>query len=115
MAYMSNLLTHDRWAVVRVTGTADDRRMPALRAQLDQAVDRHPRVAVDLSGCRLTGTRWMSVLLGAGRRAHDRGHLFAVVSPPPHAARLCLPVLARGGRLLLCEHTEQLPRLERPH
>jgi anti-anti-sigma regulatory factor len=112
MAYMSSLLAHGRWTVVRVTGIVDDWRMPALRAQLADAVDVCPRVAVDLSGCRLTGTRWMGVLLEAGRRAHDRGHLFAVVSPRPHATRLCLPVLARGGRLLLCWSMEQLPKLE---
>lgn len=109
MACMSNLPTHGRWTIVRVTGTVDDRRMPALRTRLADAVDVLPRVAVDLSGCRLTGTRWMSVLLEAARRAHDHGHLFAVVSPRPHATRLCLPVLARGGRLLLCESAEQLP------
>ncbi|MGR6918599.1 STAS domain-containing protein [[Actinomadura] parvosata] len=112
MAYISSLLTHGHWSVLRVAGTVDDRRVPALRAQLDEAVDTRPRVAVDLTGCRLTGTRWMSVLLGAAHRAHERGHLFAVVSPRPHAARLCLPVLARGGRLLLCESAEHLPKLK---
>ncbi|MEV0612152.1 STAS domain-containing protein [Nonomuraea sp. NPDC050404] len=112
MLCTSHTQTQGRWTVIRVSGTAGDRLMPALRVQLAQAVAVHPRVAVDLSGCRLTGTRWMSILLEAAHLAPEHGHLFAVVSPRPHADRLCLPVLARGGRLLLCESTDQLAGLE---
>ncbi|MCK2217957.1 hypothetical protein MF672_029810 [Actinomadura sp. ATCC 31491] len=98
-----------RWTVVRLLGCVDDQRALALRARLFRAVDACPQVAADLSGCRVTGTRWIGVLLDAGERARAHRHAFAVISPRPHAVRLCLPVLARGGRLLLCESADELP------
>nr|SBO96067.1 hypothetical protein BN4615_P5583 [Nonomuraea gerenzanensis] len=96
-----------------ITGVLDDSRVTALRTWLNEAVAAHRAVAVDLSGGRLTGTRWMAVLLEAERRARACRHAFAVVSPKAEAARLCLPVLARGGRLVLCQSLAELPPLSR--
>ncbi|MEW9556154.1 STAS domain-containing protein [Nonomuraea sp. NPDC050783] len=109
MALALQTQTQGYWTLVRFLGAVDDKRVLALRVRLLRVVEHHPRVAADLSGCRVTGTRWMSVLLDVGERARACGHTFAVISPRPHAVRLCLPVLARGGRLLLCESAEQLP------
>ncbi|GID27691.1 STAS domain-containing protein [Paractinoplanes brasiliensis] len=69
-------------AVVRVTGRVDLRVVPALRSTLENAVELHPYVIVDLTAARDLGTVGVGVLRRARTAARRRrGDLLIAAAP----------------------------------
>jgi anti-sigma B factor antagonist len=71
---------HAGWHVMSVRGEIDLYTAPALRDALMSAIeDDGDRLAVDLTGVRFMDSMGLGVLIGARRRATERGGGFALV------------------------------------
>ena len=76
------------FAIVALQGEADLHTAPILRDGLEEAIESDDNVVVDLSGVSFVDSMMLSVLLGASRRAHQRGTEVRIVVDDPHVRRI---------------------------
>ncbi len=77
------------FAIVALQGEADLHTAPILRDGLEEAIESDDKVVVvDLSGVSFVDSMMLSVLLGASRRAHQRGTEVRIVVDDPHVRRI---------------------------
>jgi anti-sigma B factor antagonist len=85
---------------LRVAGEVDLAAGAALREAVDAALDERPdRLCLDLAGVTFLDSSGLSGLIGAARRAQERGAELAVASPPGSEARLVIELAGMGGYL----------------
>ena len=76
------------FAIVALQGEADLHTAPILRDGLEEAIETDSKVVVDLSGVSFVDSMMLSVLLGASRRARQRGTEVRIVVDDPHVRRI---------------------------
>jgi anti-anti-sigma factor len=76
--------------IVRAAGEVDAYLAPALRRSLDEALETagDARVLVDLGPVEFLDSTALGTVVGAYRRAGERGVRFAIVPPRGHARRI---------------------------
>jgi anti-sigma B factor antagonist len=77
-------VTHEEksgWCIVAVTGRADAEAAADLETELRSAVDRHQRVAADLSALAYISSAGIRAVLQAARAAEQREVQFTVCRP----------------------------------
>ena len=75
--------TRAGWCIVAVRGRADAEAADALEAALRDAVQRHNRVAADLSALDYVSSAGLRALIQAAREAEGRRSEFAICSATP--------------------------------
>lgn len=75
-------------AVLRPGGDLDQTTAPALAAALEESVEQHRHLVVDLSGVTHIDTSGYRALEACQRRLHERGRELVLAAPTPRIRRL---------------------------